>query len=456
MTGPATERSQRPVPGPPRDYRFPFFERASLPNGLRIVVAPIRRLPIATILAVVDAGALWDEPGREGSAALTAKLLLEGAGTLEGAELTERFERLGATIESGADWDASVVAMTVTSRHLTGAMDLFASVLRRPLFRPREIDRLKAERLAELLQQRAEPRGLADEAFQTAVYHATSRYSKPLGGSEASVGAIGPGDITALYSGRYSPQVTTLVVTGDVDTDTVRALVEKHFGDWGGPGERIARRADIPARAASATHHVIRPDSPQTELRIGHVGIPRTHEDYFDVVVMNAILGGLFNSRINLNLREAHAYTYSAFSAFDWRRDAGPFVVSTAVRTDATADAIREVMSEIERIRREPVLEQELTLAKSYLDGVFPIRYETTAAVAGALAAQVIFGLPDEYFDTYRVHIREVTLDSVHRAATRHLHTERLQALAVGDPSIAEQLRALGFGEFVQREASAP
>jgi predicted Zn-dependent peptidase len=183
--------------------------------------------------------------------------------------------------------------------------------------------------------------------------------------------------------------------------------------------------------------------------------VPRTHKDYFDLVVMNAILGGLFNSRINLNLREAHAYTYGAFSAFDWRRDAGPLVVSTAVRTDVTAEAITEIVNEIERIRREPVDEQELTLATSYLDGVFPIRYETTAAVASALANQVIFGLPDDYFDTYRAHIRKVTVTSVQKAAKEHLHMDKLQAVVVGDPSVGDKLRALGFGDFIQRDADA-
>ena len=192
------ERPPRPIPGPTRDYHFPKFERLSLPNGLRLIVAPIHRLPIATVLAVVDAGALWDTGGREGTAPLTAKLLLEGAGSMDGAELTEQLEQLGATIESGADWDAAVVSMTVTTGRLEKSMKLFSDVVRKPTFRPREIERLKAERLGELLQQRAEPRGLADESFESAVYHATSRYSVSLGGSEASVSAIGDADVRAL------------------------------------------------------------------------------------------------------------------------------------------------------------------------------------------------------------------------------------------------------------------
>jgi zinc protease len=408
------------------------------------------------MLAVVDAGALWDETGREGTAPLTAKLLLEGAGGLDGAELTEQFEQLGATIEAGADWDASIVSMTVTSQRLGKAAELFATVLRQPLFRSREIDRLKAERLAEILQLRAEPRGLADEAFESAVYHASSRYSKSLGGSEATVEAIEASDIQALYANRYSPATTTLIITGDVDVATGLSIAESNFGTWNGPAQHGAVRADKPARDTRATIHIVRPDSQQSEVRIGHVGVPRTHPDYFDLVIVNAILGGLFNSRINLNLRETHAYTYGAFSAFDWRRDAGPLIVSTAVRPEVTAESITEVEKEIQRMRSEPVQPAELSLATSYLDGVFPIRYETTSAVAAALANQAIFGLPDDYFDTYRDRIRHVTAESVQRAAQRHLHPDRLQAVVVGDAAISEKLRALGFGEFMQREAAAP
>lgn len=450
MSAAVSTRPPRPVPGPAREYHFPSFERLALGNGLAVVVASIPRLPIATVLAVTDAGAVWDSPGREGLAQLVAKLMPEGAGSLEGAELAEAFERLGATMESSADWDAAEFSMTVTSTHLAPAFALFADILRRPLFREREIDRLKAERLAELLQLRAEPRGLADEAFGSAVYDASSRYSVAEGGIEKTVDIISSADVAGLYARRYAPGTTTLIVAGDVTLSTVMQLAKKHLGDWTGSAERGKPSTDEPARTTRATHLIGKEDASQSELRIGHVGVPRTHPDYFGIVVMNAILGGLFNSRINMNLREAHAYTYGASSGFDWRRGAGPFVISTAVRTDVTADSIREVVKEVERMRTEPVAFDELSLATSYLDGVFPIRFETTAAVAGALANQVIFGLPHDYFDSYRTHIRSVTVDSVLRAAQRHLDPSRMQVVVVGDASLLrDQLEELAFGPLV-------
>jgi zinc protease len=217
------------------------------------------------------------------------------------------------------------------------------------------------------------------------------------------------------------------------------------FGDWAGrrpapSGEGVDR-----AQPGPLTRVVAKADAPQSELRVGHVGLPRRTPDYFDVMVMNAILGGLFSSRINLNLREAHGYTYGAFSAFEWRRGTGPFVVSTAVKSDVTADAVKEILLEIDRMRTEEIGEDELTLATSYLDGVFPIRYETTSAIASALANLVIHELPEDYYDRYRERVRAVTTAGVLRAAQRHLHPDELRIVVVGDPAtIAEPLAAVG------------
>ena len=162
---------------------------------------------------------------------------------------------------------------------------------------------------------------------------------------------------------------------------------------------------------------------------------------------MNAVLGGLFSSRINLNLREAHGYTYGAFSAFEWRRAAGPFMIQTAVKSDVTGAAVREILLEIERMRSEEIAPDELTLATSYLDGVFPIRYETTAAIATALSNLVIHGLPEHFYDEYRMRVRDVTTQDVLRAAQQHLHPERLRIVVVGDPAvIAEPLTEIHGG----------
>jgi zinc protease len=215
---------------------------------------------------------------------------------------------------------------------------------------------------------------------------------------------------------------------------------------------------DAPARTARALHLVPKADAQQSELRIGHVGLPRLHPDYFAVTVMNALLGGLFSSRINLNLRERHGYTYGAHSGFDWRRGAGPFEVSAAVQSESTHLAAREALGEMLRFADEPVTDSELRLATDYLDGVFPIRFETTSAIAGALAGLVVQGLPDDFYSTYRAMVRAVTPEDVQRAAREHLHLDRLQLLVVGDPGVvraglAELAADEGFGAVVEQPA---
>ena len=437
----------RPTPGPTRSYHFPPFERLTLPNGLAVVVASAPKLPVVTVLALVDAGAIADSRGQEGVAQLTAQALAEGTERSNGSQLADRFERLGTALDSSADWDSSVVRITVTSDRLPDAIGLLAEVLRTPTFPEREIERLKQERLAELLQQRAEPRGLADDMFDRFAYAAESRYATPDGGVESSVAALTQNNVAEFYRARYTPSATTLIMVGDVTAERARQLAGDAFGSWSGPAIALPSLVDRPASMTRTVHVVGKADAPQSEIRVGHVGVPRLHPDYFSIVVMNAILGGLFSSRINLNLREAHAYTYGAFSSFDWRRGAGPFAVSTAVRSDVTDAAVREIMIEIDRMRSAEVSEAELSLATSYLDGVFPIRFETTSAIANALANLVAFGLPNDYYDRSRENIRSVSAARDLDAARAHVRPDELQIVVVGDPSLVrEPLGQLGLG----------
>jgi len=438
---------RRPAPLPPRPYQFPRYERAQLANGLQLVVAPMRKLPITTVVALIDAGAVCGYRGKEGIAGLTSELLLEGTREFNGAELAERLESLGTSIDPSANWDGTWLTFTALKEQLAPSLSLLAQVLREPAFPEREVERLKAERLADLLKLRAEPRGLADVMFSKVLYDPSSRFTMPEAGSETSVPQITQDDVRRFYRWRYQPRSVTLVIVGDITTDEAVRLASQSFGDWQGSTAETCSVNDQPARRTRALHIVAKPDAKQSELRIGNVGIPRSHRDYHATVVMNAVLGGLFSSRINLNLRERHGYTYGAFSHFDWRRHAGPFVVSTAVQSEVTAPAAREAVGELERIRQDKVTEDELSLATSYLDGVFPIRYETTHAIAGALAALIEYRLPDDFYDRYRDQVRSVTTEDVLRVAQAHVHPNDLQLLVVGDPEMVRRpCEAMGFG----------
>ena len=446
--------SLRPKPGPARGYRFPQFEDETLPTGVRLITAPVAKLPLVTVLVLVNAGSTSEPRGKEGVAALTAAALLEGTTRFDGAELAEKFEQLGTSLESGADWDSAFLKITVLSNKLEEATKLLGEAISSPVFPEREVERLKAERLAEILQLETEPRGLADEKFSEFLYDDESRYSRPDEGSTESVSFLTRADVERFYRSNYNSGSTTVIVAGDISSENAKKLVIEAFRKWPSGSSQYQALSGKARRNWKSTHIVNKPDAPQSELRVGHVGLPRKHPDFFPTLLMNAVLGGLFGSRINLNLREAHGYTYGASSFYDWRRGPGPFVVSTAVESEVTAPALREILMEIDRIRGEKISAEELSLARDYLEGVFPIRYETTAAIASALATMAIYDLPSDYYDTYRASIHDVSEDAVLRAAKAHLHPELLQTVIVGDAStVRASLTDLSSGEITVHNA---
>ena len=423
---------------------------------MRIAVAPMPRLPLVTVLTLVDAGAACDAAGREGASSLTIGALAEGTTRLDGATLTEKFESLGTGLSSGSDWDDATAHIAVTPERLETAIGLLGEVLTTPAFAQKDVERLKAERLADLMQQQVEPRGLADDRFSEYLFVPGSRYALPAGGGMTSVRALDAAQLRAFHATRYVPGATTLVFAGDVSGARAVQLAERAFGAWRGAVAPEVRVDDRVSPTSAEVHIVNKTGAPQSELRVGHAGVPRGHPDYFPIVVMNALLGGLFSSRINLNLRERNAFTYGARSAFEWRRGAGPFVVSTAVKTEVSDAATREILIEIGKMREEKVSADELSLATAYLDGVFPIRYETTNAVAQAVAIAQVYGLGDDYYTRYRERIRAVTADDVLRAAQKFLHPEKLLVVAVGDAAaIRAPMEQLGAGTVSVHEAPA-
>jgi zinc protease len=437
----------RPGAGEPRPYRFPNFQTRILSNGLRIMVARVPAYPVVTTLAVIEAGATRDPRDHEGLAQLVTRGLSEGTRSMSALELSTRLERLGTTLDTGADWDSAIVQLTALSSRVEDAMAVLAEVLRFPAFPEQELERLRAERRADLTQLRAEPRGLADVFFSRLLYDASSRFARLAGGDERSIERLSRDAVVSYHETYFRPDATALMLVGDIEVDQAVRIASAHFGDWSGKAPPVTEPPAAQRHLEARVHLVHKAEAPQSEVRVGHVAIPRFHPDYFPVVVMNAILGGLFSSRLNLNLREAHAYTYGAHSAFDWRRAASPFEVSTAVETAVTAKALHEIVHEVTRIRETPVSDAELSLAVSYLVGVFPIRFETTAEVAGGLANVEIFRLPSNYFDTYRERITAVTADDVLRVARTHLDPARLQVVVVGDAAaIRESVDALGLG----------
>jgi zinc protease len=436
----------RPQAAAPRPYRFPRFERLALSGGASLLVAEITKLPVVSVTVVLNAGAERDPRGKEGLAQLTARCLVEGTRTASAIALAERIERLGGVIDSDAGWDTARVNLTCLSRHLEESLAVLGEILSAASFPQEELDRLRDERLAEIEQIRSEPRGLAEEAFMELAYAPGARYAVPPGGTRESVATITRDDVVRYHAAQLAPRNASIVIAGDVSPARAQVAVEQALTGWS--GQRPAAGDTSVAAAATGRRALLvaKEGAAQSELRIGHVGLPRSHPDYFPFSIMNAALGGVFSSRINLNLREKHGYTYGAHSIIDWRKSAGPFVVSTAVGTDVTADAAREILAELERIREEELTTDELSLVINYLQGVFPIRYESTAAIAAALANLVTYDLPEDYYDTYRDQVGAVTTADALRAAREHIKPDQLRMLVVGDAALREKLQGIGFG----------
>jgi zinc protease len=450
----------RPSPGRPRQYHFPPFERTHLGNGAQLLTVDLPGRPLIAVRVILEGGATYEPPERGGASVLAAHALTEGTERHSALELVEAAERLGAEIGAEAGWDSFSVSLTVPRHHLEVATTLLVEVLARPTFPAREVDRLREERLADLMQARADPRRLAEMRFAAAAYPPDSPFARPPAGLEPTVAGLDQDVVAERYLAARDPRLATVIVAGQLDGLDMAGLLDRLFVDWpAGAGEApIIHWPTVHDPIERTFVRLIdRPGSVQSEVRIGHVGVPRRVADFYPTIVMSAALGGLFRSRLQLKLREEKGYTYGASASFEFRRSPGPFVARSAVRTDATAPAIVDAMAELERIRHDPLSQEEIDAARDFLVGVFPLRFETPAAIAAALAGLVVQRLPDDELERYRPSVAAVTAEEVRAAAEAHIHPDRAAVLVVGDAGRVEaDLRAAGVGEVeVVREPSA-
>lgn len=441
------DRSQPPKKGETRPFDFPEITRRTLSNGLPVYHAPSEGFGVVTMTVLVDAGGVHDGEGRAGLSTLAASLLESGAGDRSAAEIAEELERLGLQLGTGSAWDAVQVELTGLTATLEHGSEVLADLVRRPAFPEQEVERIRNEQIAGILQRRSEPRGLANELAGRFIYADSSPFARPLGGTRESVEGLTRSDVERFHADRFAAGDTAVVVAGDITAEDALDLAERRFGDWG--GAPAAEGAISTEGRFDATRVIIvdRPGAVQSELRVGHVGVARDAEDYFPLIVMNAILGGAFSSRLNMSLRERHGFTYGVSSSFVMRRKAGPFLISTAVQTEVTARALEETFAELRGIRASAVERAEIVDARNYLAGTFPLRLQTTAGLASRLAELAVHRLPLDYFDSYRERIMEVTEEDVLRVATQHLRPDQATVVVVGDArAVRPGIEALGLG----------
>lgn len=443
-TGP--DRSAVPARGALRPFHFPPVHRRTLANGLTVMAAEVRNFPIVTVDAVLNAGGLTEDAHRAGVAAVASGLLESGAAGLDAEEIAERVDRLGLSLDSGVSWDTAQVGFTCLRSRLEPGFELLAGLVRDPSFPADEVERVRGERIATLVQRRGTPSSLADEAANRWIYAPGSTFARPLSGMVRTLEGIDRDEVAAFHARRYRPDATTIVAAGDASVDELAALAERWFGDWAGGGDAVPPAVAAPRLAESRIVVIDRPGAVQSEIRVGHVGIERTVADFPAVTVMNAILGGTFSSRLNLNLRERLGYTYGASTTFAARRQPGPFSMTTGVQTEATAHAASEMLRELRGMREAEVTQAELDDARNYLAGVFPLGLQTTDGVSGKVNTLATYGLPDDYWDTYRESLLDVTAADVLDAARRRLWPERAAVVIAGDAArIRGELEGLGL-----------
>jgi zinc protease len=446
--------AERPRVGSPRPYEFPVVASHQLPNGLSILVANLPGRPLVSASVVVRGGASEESAELAGSTVLAARALSEGTERFDAIQLVEAAERLGASLHADAGWDALSASVEVPADRLAPAMELLAEVILRPTFPVSEVERLRDERLNDLLQAQADPRRRAEQVFADTIYASASPYHRPSGGTRETVERLTADDLRRAYERNLDPRRTTLVIGGDLGGQDVVGLAERLFGSWQGRGPGPTDAASSIVDTAASDRRIVRvvhrPGSVQTEIRIGHRGLPRQIPDFHAVSVMSAILGGLFNSRLNMKLREEKGYTYGAGAGFDLRRGAGPFAARAAVNTEVTVAATLDTMTELNRMRDQPVEAMELAAARDFLVGVFPLRFETSGAVVGALSGLAVHGLPLDELVGYRARIEAVDGAAVASAAQAHLHVESAAIVLVGDvDAFGAELEAAGLGRIV-------
>jgi predicted Zn-dependent peptidase len=441
------DRTAPPPSSAIRPFDFPEVDRRGAGGGLDLRVARLSRLPVVSVNLFVRAGESALPEERAGLAVLAGDALEGGTKRRGGTELAEALERLGARMGVSTGWEGTTISLSCLAERLEQALGILAETVREPAFPEAEVARARDQQLAQIRQRSMDPSSIAADQASRRIFAAAVPYARPLGGSVASVQGLGPDALAGYASAWYRPASGGLVVAGDVDVAEIEALVRAGLGAWeGSPPER--ETFDVVPRTTERRVWIVdRPGAVQSEVRVGHVGVERSHPDVYALSVVNTLLGGAFTSRLNLNLRERNGFTYGVRSRFALRSRPGSFQVGTAVGSEKTAPAVREILGELERLVEDGPTEAEVVAARDYIAGVFPLRLESAGQVASRVVEQVVFGLPDDYHATYRDRIRAVTLEEATEVGRRHVRPSEAQVVVVGDASaVAPALEALAVG----------
>ena len=446
-------RKEAPKPGPASAWHLPVPQEFKLSNGLTILFSERPGLPLVTADLVLRAGSGANPANRPGLASMTARMLEQGTTTRSALQIADRAADLGATLSSGTGADTAGISTHALSRNFPEALELLADTALHPSFPKAEIERVRSERLTAISQEKDDPFSLATRVLAAALYGPKHAYGYPASGTTESIKAISRADLLSFWQQNYFAADAALVVTGNIKLAVLKPLLEKQFGAWK-TGKSPAPAMGTPETTDAKLIFVDRPGAPQTTLVCFSMGLARSTPAYAPVEVMNTDLGGLFSSRINMNLREQHGYTYGAFSFFSYHRAPGPFIAGADVRTDVSAPATTEIFNELRRMRDTQMTPAELALSKDSIARSLPGRFERGTDAAGTFAELFTYDLPLDYFSTLPSSINAVTAEQAQAAAQRYILPEKMIVLAVGDRTrIEEDMKKLNLGKVEIRDA---
>ncbi len=424
-------RHQKPVQTEIVKFQLPEINTFMLENGLKVYFVRNTNLPFLYLNLVTDAGSKYDPAWKKGLAYLFAMTVDEGAGEYSALQLSDEFDIIGANFGISCNQDTIYISLQVLKDELERGFELFTRVITQPHLNEEDFARERRKVKTRILQIKDDADEIANEVFEYKMFGDQNSYAFPSIGYEKDVDSIFITDIRDFYSNNLAPEKSFIVIVGDYNTEKLKQLLDSYFKDWKITA-KYSNSLVFESSPDPGMYIVNKKASVQSEIRTGLITFKRNDYDYFARSILNMILGGQFSSRINLNLRESKGYTYGAFSRFNYYKSAAYFYVSTSVGIENTAESLKEIVSEIKKIR-EGVSNEELDFAKSSLIRKFPSNFESYSQIASNIVGQVIHSLPDNYFETYIEEVNSVTIGRILKAAEDNLKPENLTSVVVGD-----------------------
>ena len=447
LAQPTWPRDNPPRPLPARPVTFPPYEIRKMANGMQVVLVSQNEQPSVSVRMIVRTGAAQDPKGKHGLAMLAATLLDQGAGSKSAEQIAETIDFIGGVLGTGAGTDLSYVNAVVMKDSYHVALDLMADVVQRPTFAVEEIDRQRQQALSALKVAAEDPESVADRVIDRLIY-GFHPYGMPGSGTPESLASLTRADFVEFHKKYFVPNNALLAVVGDISPAEAMAGLEKHFGGWK-PGDVPALSVTEPPDATRRVIVIDKKDAVQTEIRVGHIAIPRKHNDFDAIDQAVKILGGEGANRLQQVLRSQKQLTYGASADLDTYKWAGAVIAETDTQTGNTADALRVVIDEFTRLQRERVSDGELEGAQDYMVGHFPLTIEVPDAIATQVLNQLFFELPVDELPKYRERVLRVTPDEIQRVARWFIRPSQLSVVLVGDADkFVNDLKGVGLGTY--------